>query len=257
MADFEDKIPFQIMRGLEEKILNKPKDNGCLYFATDTGKIYLDTLEENKILMGGGANSGIFYAKKKFTDPADTTFTLKDITGDDLPNVNDLIINVSADIGGDEERDGFYQVVEVIQEEEKVITNYLPVGSGGSGGGGGTKGFAAIEYIIPKDGVAATLVDEDYYIEYNLIAQDSSGDTVKNPGTATWIINGKSIDGGQVYPGNNRFNIKDYLDGTRDINTIKLSISIFTGSSVNTIVSKIWQITAIDLKLTWNYTFPM
>lgn len=257
MADFEDKIPFQIMRGLEEKILNKPKDNGCLYFATDTGKIYLDTLEENKILMGGGANSGIFYAKKKFTDPADTTFTLKDITGDDLPNVNDLIINISADIGGDEERDGFYQVVEVIQEEEKVITNYLPVGSGGSGGGGGTKGFAAIEYIIPKDGVAATLVDEDYYIEYNLIAQDSNGDTVKNPGTATWIINGKSIDGGQVYPGNNRFNIKDYLDGTRDINTIKLSISIFTGSSVNTIVSKIWQITAIDLKLTWNYTFPM
>lgn len=64
MADFEDKIPFQIMRGLEEKILNKPKDDGRLYFATDTGKIYLDTLEENKILMGGGANSGIFYAKK-------------------------------------------------------------------------------------------------------------------------------------------------------------------------------------------------
>lgn len=137
MTDIEYKIPFRVVRGEEITLLNKSKEDGTLYFATDTGKIYLDTIDEDKILMGGGANSGIFYAKKNFTDPADLTFSLDDITSDDLPNVNDLIINYSGDIGGDSERDGFYQVIEVITAENYVITNYLPVGGGSGSGSGG------------------------------------------------------------------------------------------------------------------------
>lgn len=249
MSDVLNKAAFRVFRGKESSVFNQDHQDGYVYFATDTGKIYMDTATEEKVLMGGGGNSGIYYAKKKFTDPADLTFSISDITTNELPDINDLVINVSADIGGDIERDGFYQVVEVIELENKVITNYLPVGGGGGGGtgSGGTTGFASIDYIVPKDGVASTLISEPYWIEYKLIAQDSAGDTVPNTGTATWIINGKTIDGGQVSPGDNKFNVTPYLDAKLDVNSIKLSISINTGSSINTIVSKIWQITAIDL----------
>lgn len=255
MADIENKIPFRVVRGEETTLLSKSKEDGTLYFATDTGKIYLDTIEEDKILMGGGANSGIFYAKKNFTNPADLTFSLEDITGDDLPKVNDLIINYSGDIGGDIERDGFYQVIEVITAENYVITNYLPVGGSGSGSGGQT-GYAAIEYVYPETNVGATLLGKDYVIKYKLTAKDSAGDDRVNTGTATWIINGISIPGGQVSVGINSFNVKDYLDAARDVNTIKLSISIDTGGSINTVTTKIWQITAINLQVKWDFTFP-
>ena len=257
MSDVLNKAAFRVFRGKESSVFNQEHQDGYVYFATDTGKIYMDTATEEKVLMGGGGNSGIYYAKKKFTDPADLTFSISDITTNELPDINDLVINVSADIGGDIERDGFYQVVEVIELENKVITNYLPVGGGGGGGtgSGGTTGFASIDYIVPKDGVASTLISEPYWIEYKLTAQDSAGDTVPNTGTATWIINGKTINGGQVSPGNNKFNVTPYLDAKLDVNSIKLSISINTGSSINTIVSKIWQITAIDLQLEWNHTY--
>ena len=37
-----NNIPFRVIKGLEEKIIEKPVQEGCVYFATDTKKIYLD-----------------------------------------------------------------------------------------------------------------------------------------------------------------------------------------------------------------------
>lgn len=256
MSDVTNKPALRVVRGKEDALLRKEHRDGYVYFATDTGKIYMDTASEEKILMGGGGNSGIYYAQKKFTEATDTTFSIDDIITNELPSENDLIINTSAEIGGDIERDGFYQVLQVVELENKVIAKQLPVGGGGGGiGPGGTMGFASIDYIVPKDGVASTLISEDYWIEYKLTAEDSAGDTVPNSGTATWIINGKTIDGGQIYPGTNKFNVTKYLDSRLDVNNVKLSVAIMTGSASPTIVSKTWQITAIDLKLEWDYTY--
>jgi hypothetical protein len=127
-------IPFRIVRGLEERILNTPFTDGYLYIANDTKRIYMDSylngIQQNKIPIGGG-NSGIYYSSKTFTDSSDLTFNLSDIEGKELPAINDLIINYKSK---NETRDGFYKVITVDTINNKVETEYLPVGGGGSGG---------------------------------------------------------------------------------------------------------------------------
>ena len=133
-------IPFRVMRGEEIAILNKPFAEGQVYFATDTKRIYMDAYlsgePQNKIPMGGG-NSGIYYAHKGFTDSSDISFALADIEGDELPNVNDVIINYKS---GNELRDGFYKVIASNATTNVVETEYLPVGGGGTGGSGSASG---------------------------------------------------------------------------------------------------------------------
>ena len=41
------KVPFKIFRGSEDSILNKPFMDGCIYVATDTCCIYMDTYVNN------------------------------------------------------------------------------------------------------------------------------------------------------------------------------------------------------------------
>jgi hypothetical protein len=54
------EIKFTPIRGKEKTILNMSKQDGNIYFATDTGSIYLDTQESNKIPIGGNGVS-LFY----------------------------------------------------------------------------------------------------------------------------------------------------------------------------------------------------
>ena len=58
-------IPFRIVKGLEEIIMSDkhPIQEGFVYFATDTKKIYLDTID-SRLSMGG--NTGIYYGKADF-----------------------------------------------------------------------------------------------------------------------------------------------------------------------------------------------
>ena len=42
-------IPYKLVRKTKEQIIKKPLDNGAIYFATDTGEIFLDT-ETERIL---------------------------------------------------------------------------------------------------------------------------------------------------------------------------------------------------------------
>ena len=72
-----DTIYFRPVRGTEANILNTEYDNGCVYFATDTKKIYVDgpKPEDNKIPMGG--TSGIYYGNlihDQTPDPGQTEF---------------------------------------------------------------------------------------------------------------------------------------------------------------------------------------
>ena len=51
-------VPFRVVRGEEIAIMNKPFVEGCVYFATDTKRIYMDAYlngePQNKLPMGGG-----------------------------------------------------------------------------------------------------------------------------------------------------------------------------------------------------------
>ena len=120
------------VRGLEEKILEKEHNNGYVYFATDTGKIYIDTPEENKKLMGG--SSGIFYARHIHIDtPApeqeDFEFYLSELDDTDrVPQKDDLILNIP---------DGcFYRVDSVEYFEDNTVIYVKRITLAGEGGGG-------------------------------------------------------------------------------------------------------------------------
>ena len=49
-----DKTKFKVVRGYEEAIQAIPYTDGQVYFALDSGRIYLDARGEEKIPVGGG-----------------------------------------------------------------------------------------------------------------------------------------------------------------------------------------------------------
>ena len=56
-----DKIKFWPIRGTEEQILAQPIQDGKIYFAKDTDKIYLDINDSRHLMGSGSAGSGIVY----------------------------------------------------------------------------------------------------------------------------------------------------------------------------------------------------
>jgi len=100
----QNQSPLQIFKGPEAKIEELGIQDGCLYFATDSKKIYLDcdftdslgTTLKDRIAFGG--STGIWYATKVFTeaeiDIAQFTFTQDDFDNiSEVPMVDDLILN--------------------------------------------------------------------------------------------------------------------------------------------------------------------
>ena len=131
----------KLYKGPEEKIRDRVVEDGAVYFATDTKKIYLDcdftdslgTTLKDRLAFGG--SSGIFYGNKGFDATAvDFTFYLSDFllgTTTELPELNDLILD----------KDGaFYRVIAIGEDDDgngyckgQRLT-VAGVGGGGSGG---------------------------------------------------------------------------------------------------------------------------
>ena len=58
MSEKRSFVPYQ---GREETISTHPFKEGSIYFATDTGRMYLDTVSNGRIPVGGGASGISFY----------------------------------------------------------------------------------------------------------------------------------------------------------------------------------------------------
>lgn len=248
-----NNTPFRIMRGPEANLLNKPFSDGFVYVAIDTKRIYMDTyfndVPQNKLPIGGG-NSGIFYANKTFIDSSDLSFTIDDIEGNELPSVNDIIINYKSK---NELRDGFYRVTSVITSTNSVETEYLPVGGGGSGSGSGSSSNGEVKIIPITPTTGTTTSEKGYFIEYSIEAYNNAGIAVVTPGKATFTINGVQVNGGQVvHGGKYRFDVSQYLSTIRDMNTITLRVALNTGGIIDDVQSFTWTVKCVDLKLIWD-----
>ena len=138
-----DKLRFIPVKGLEENILSTPYQEGSLYFAYDTKKIYLDTNGRNKVPMGGAGNSGIYFGRRTFEpdeDQLNVIFVLpRDIEGTELPHLNDLILNAS--------NGSFYRVVSINSATEVLAKQLTVAGSGGPGGGSESNVDLTLEVI--------------------------------------------------------------------------------------------------------------
>ena len=129
-GDFEG-VPFRPVRGTEEKLLAGPVVDGYLYFASDTGKIFLGK-GYDLIPMGGGGVS-VLYADGEVVDNNNETYALqKDSLLDETatPKEDDLIIN----------KDGRFFKVTYYDIMGGTITCQLIAVSGSGGGGGGESG---------------------------------------------------------------------------------------------------------------------
>ena len=130
-----NKIPFSPVRGYEENIRRQAVADGYIYFATDTGNIYVDA-EGERHTMGGSGSSGIHYTNasdadviKVSEDSEDKIYTIPLETFENpiVPKPDDLLLNV----------DGrFFRVVSYDSETGLVTTSLIAVSGSGSGNGG-------------------------------------------------------------------------------------------------------------------------
>ena len=247
--------PFRPVRCNEADLEKIQPVNGFVYFTLDTQKIFYGTGTE---FLPMGGNSGLFYAHKTFEDPADTMFLAEDFDSGELPkNIDDLIINIGTNI----ERNGFYRVIDLIDndpviQQPYVSANQLPVGGGGTGGSGPAvqSGEIKIHYVSPDTDIVRA--GEDYWITFRVEATDSAGDLVPSKGKAVWTIHGVRYEGDVLVNGQeNRFNVGPYLNPLYATGTIKLAASFETGGTSMTTQVKTWSITAINLDLEWNYNY--
>lgn len=251
MGGQETDSVFRPVRCLEDDIdpvKGKPSVNGFVYFTTDTKKIYLGVPEGKYIMMGG--SSGVFYGSRQLTDDekygdeAFFSFTPEEIDGNAIPAMDDLILNIPDG--------GFYRVLQVSNTD--IQTQRLVIAGGGGGNGTGNNNEGSLEIKFISDQYASTVAGEEYYIDFEIIAKDSAGDPITEPGIANVKIGSVTFTE-KVYNGRNSFRVDQYLDHTIDENKITVTISMNTGGSKNTIGVKYWYIKAIYLDLAWNWAY--
>ena len=142
------KMPFIPNQGKDEIIQKQTVREGNIYFATDSGKIYLDTATERVTIGGGGVAIIYASAKNVAQDKGDLKYILyttdldnKEIT----PKKDDLIINSNGT---------FYKVYSFTKSSGLIKCTRIAVsGTGGGGGGGGGGGDT------PGDGGKYTTIE--------------------------------------------------------------------------------------------------
>lgn len=127
-------IKFRPVRGLDNKIQEIEYNDGYIYFATDSGKIYIDANNQNKVLMGGGGTSLVYAYDTTVEEKPGEVYILSLDTIEDSSNLKsgDLIIN--------EANGCFYKVSAINYDSNTVQCSLIAVsgtGGGGSSSGGG------------------------------------------------------------------------------------------------------------------------
>ena len=135
-ASSENSVKFRPVRGLDNKIQEMDYIDGFIYFATDTGKIYIDANNQNKVLMGGGGAALLYAYDSTVEEKPGEIYILSLDTIEDASSLKpgDLIIN--------EANGCFYKASTINYDSNNVQCSLIAVsgtgsGGGGSGGGGG------------------------------------------------------------------------------------------------------------------------
>ena len=241
---------FRPVRATESKLENASPVDGFIYFTTDSKKIYLGT--EDKYLPMGG-NSGIYYGKRV---PAEgesesevTMFNFKlpnDIDGENVPNVDDLILN---------EPDGCFYSVKVVNEANGFLVGekLTVAGSGGSGGGGGGTGFVkpTITGLDANEKYISIHDVDDISIKFianSLTATNNFVDIVElyfNNNTSAIIMDVESDFGKEI-----AIDLKKYKDYLNLTGTGSNTISVIVQDAYGTRSSKVpFTFFILDLRL--------
>lgn len=252
--NMQDKIPFRPVKGTEAAIAAMAYQEGYVYFATDTKKIYIDANGQSKIPMGG--NSGIYYGQMKLSEEPDSgqtefTFDIYDLEKNQetdtliIPNVDDLILNIP---------DGcFYRVVAIEGKDEdaSITTEKLTIAGSGGSGSGGSANTGNFEFDRITNQSATILYQKAYNIGFRINATDATGEQTGN-GTYDLIVNGVTkIKNAIAKQGDNYVDVSSYLDIGQNI--VKITASMDIGGASNVTKSKSWTLTTTQLAVDWKY----
>lgn len=185
---------FIAYRGLDQNIQNLPivPELGYLYFATDTGKIYMDY--KNQRLTMGNTGASLLYADAPTPQVDEFGKYLLGFEALEDPNiepkVDDLILNSDG---------SFYRVEEIYSASKEMLCIRVTVSGTGTGSDTGVTSRASIRigstpntnlingqaFDIPLTGKAeyqeGEPVDTDIFINYEIYVADNNGLPVGAP----------------------------------------------------------------------------
>ena len=187
---------FQPIRGLEENINKIPVIDGNVYFAYDTGNIYLDK-SQHRHLMGGSSN-GIFYTNGnnsqilKVNPENEKDFEYKILFSaleDEsiIPTPNALLLN----------SDGrFFRVLSVDNETFSLNTLLLAVSGNGSGGAPVVV-YSDRPKLVKKDPESRYLINgKEAYIQlYAISGRDDDGSFLDEKLEIYWTLSERTETG--------------------------------------------------------------
>ena len=189
-ATYYEKLDniFRPVRGTEEKINEFPITNGYVYFATDTGHIYLDKNGE-RIPVGGGKGASIYYSTSTEIQQNDETYYVLDRSMLNDPDtkcqVGDIIIN----------SDGSFYRISLFPDDAPSEIWCDRINAGGSGG----EGPSSLKKISVKIGAPATtnlINGQEFYIDVTATsAVEADGSILDDKLQITWSLSEKTSSG--------------------------------------------------------------
>ena len=179
----DGKTRFRPVTGTEEQINNAQKNPGYVYFASDTGKIFVDLDNEHRLAMGGSGVAVVYGNATGLEADEQGYYTLDfDCLEEDvLIKEGDLILN---NLDG-----GFYRVLEVDKDEETMLCQRLSISGNGSGGGTGAGGVTKKIGITLDSLETSNLINGQIcYITYTPKSGIEDGEVMDSRLTVNWVL---------------------------------------------------------------------
>ena len=244
-------LSFNPVQGAESKIKAYSITDGNVYFATDTGKIFLDT--NGKRVSVGGAGAAIYYAKSTpIEDKKQEEWQIDRgdlINPSDSPSVNDIILN---------ETDGaFYKIIRI--SNSIFYCTRLAI----SGSGTDAEASVRPSLIIENLESSNIINGSDAGIWFTATSMNGEdGNPLTDKLTITWkLYEGTSSEDGSLYF-NSSFDVssgqRTYLDFGNYLRKSTTSVlSLIASGSNHNKVSYVREviITTTDMSLTLASTF--
>lgn len=254
----KELIKFRPVECLQSDLTNITPIKGCVYFTTDTKRIYI--VKDNEFISMGG-NSGVYYARQSWDTGTISPFRFdfgsfdinQDVDVDEytIPMPDDLIFNYV-------DR-SFYRVLgEAIDTDGIAYLQAERLVVSGSGGGGGEEpggGSGSLSIVTDPNNLSSRFYirkGDTYKIRFLPKATDKDGSiTGDGNGILTISATGQTINLPTVANGTwNEIDITSYLqDGKTDV-VLKVYMDI--GDGVVKQGTKTWKLNVFTTELTWD-----
>ena len=159
----DSRTKFRPVYGPEDAIMTLPHNEGYVYFAKDSGKIYLDA-DDDRIPVGGSGVS-LYYATQAEVPQDEDGNGFYIINKDSITEegvtlkVDDLIINSDG---------AFYRIFLIDDNNGTYVCTRMAISGSGGGGGGGGGGFTNdLTVVVDSDTLVSsqTLIQgKDHYV---------------------------------------------------------------------------------------------